>query len=184
MHISAKSVELLRELAVPFDDTVDTVIERLVLFYREHCHENAGDPCGPASAMPAGVINLNPDSPPDLRYTRIIKAVFDNNESRGTNWNEFVRKVIEAAYVAAGRDFEKVRRMTTANMVQGHKSDEGYAPLAHLGISVQGVAANDAFRIVRDLAKKLSVVLYVVVEWRNKEGATHPGEAGQFTWSP
>jgi hypothetical protein len=182
MQISEKSVGLLRELAVPFDDTVDTVIERLVRFYREHCHEDAPDAARAVKSI--RVLDLNPDSPPDLRHTRIIKAVFGKDELRGTNWNELVRRVIEVAYASAGQDFAKLRRMTTANIVEGHKSDEGYAPLARLGISVQGVAANDAFRIVRELAKKLSAPLHVIVEWRDKEGATHPGEAGQFAWKP
>jgi hypothetical protein len=184
MQISAKSVQLLRELAVPFDDTVDTVIERLVRFYREHCHEDARAPASAPKAMPAGVLNLNPESPPDLRHTRIVKAVFGTHDLRGANWNEVVRKVIEVAYVAADGDFGKLRRMTNANIVEGHKADEGYTPLSDLGISVQGVAANDAFRIVRELSKKLSVPLHIIFEWRDKEGATHPGEAGQFVWNP
>jgi hypothetical protein len=150
MQISERSVGLLRELAVPFDDTVDTVIERLVRFYREHCHEDAPDAARAAKRIPAGVLDLNPDLPPDLRHTRIIKVVFGNDELRGTNWNELVRRVIEVAYASAGQNFTKLRRMTTANIVEGHKSDEGY----------------------------------VIFEWRDKEGATHPGEAGQFVWKP
>jgi hypothetical protein len=184
MRISSKSVELLKELAVPLEDTVDTVIERLVRFYREYSHEDASGSMKPARPVAATVLNLNPHSPPDLRHTRIVKAVFGNEELRGTNWNELVRKVVEIAHGAAGRDFAKLRRMTSASMVEGHKSDAGYAPLTHLGISVQGVAANDAFRIVRDLAKKLAVPLHIIFEWRDKEGATHPGEAGQFEWRP
>jgi hypothetical protein len=90
------------------------------------------------------------ETAPDLRHTRIIKSVFGNDELRGTNWNELVRRVNEVAYASAGQNFTKLRRMTTANIVEGHKSDEGY----------------------------------VIFEWRDKEGATHPGEAGQFVWKP
>src|SRR5215831_19033763 len=143
MQISSKSVKLLKELAVPLEDTVDTVIERLVRFYREHRHEDGSGSMTTTRPSPAGLLNLNPNSPPDLRHTRIVRAVFGDAELRGTNWNELVRKVVEIAYAATGRDFTKLRRMTNANIAEGHKSDEGYAPLTHLGISVQGVAAND-----------------------------------------
>jgi hypothetical protein len=183
MQISDRSVQLLHEVAAPFE-AVDAVIERVVRFYREHCNGDAADVPKQPRAMPPGVMDLNPDAPPDLRHTRIVKAVFGHDELRGVNWNELVRKVIEAAYTAADRDFAKLRRMTSANMVEGHKTEDGYAPLTHLGISVQGVAANDAFRIVRELSKKMSTALHIIFEWRDKEGATHPGEAGQFVWKP
>jgi hypothetical protein len=74
--------------------------------------------------------------------------------------------------------------MTDARMVKGAKSDEGYSPLPEYGISVQGVDAHDAWRIAFGLARKLSLPLEVIFEWRDKERAAYPGEIGRMAWSP
>ena len=52
------------------------------------------------------------------------------------------------------------------------------------GISVQGVDAHDAWRIAYGLARKLSLPVEMIFEWRDKEGAAHPGEIGNIGWTP
>jgi hypothetical protein len=49
---------------------------------------------------------------------------------------------------------------------------------------VQGVDAHDAWRIAYGLARKLSLPVEVIFEWRDKEGAAHPGEIGTIGWTP
>ena len=68
--------------------------------------------------------------------------------------------------------------------VKGTKTDEGFCPIGDRGFSVQGVDAQDAWRIVFGLAKKLSVGTKVTFEWREREGAAFPGRTGVLKWNP
>jgi hypothetical protein len=176
--ISERSVELLKEVVHPFE-SVDALIERLVRFYREHNEED--EPKRPR-AMPAGVIKIDPSAPRDTRHTRLIKAVFAGQEIPSPNWNEVVRKAHELAFQKVGRDFDKLRVLTSANIVKGRKTDDGYSPLGDLGFSIQGVASNDAVRIICGIARKLNLPTEIFFEWRDKAGATYPGEAGLLKW--
>jgi hypothetical protein len=178
--ISGRSVELLKEVVRPFE-SLDALIERLVRFYREHNEDDA--PKRPR-AMPAGVIKIDPSAPPDTRHTRLIKAVFAGQEIPSPNWNEVVRRAHELAFERVGRDFDKLRALTSANIVKGRKIDDGYSPLGDLDFSIQGVAANDALRIIYGIARKLSLPIEIVFEWRDKVGAAYPGEAGLLSWTP
>jgi hypothetical protein len=99
-------------------------------------------------------------------------------------WNDLLRRAHEIAFERVGRDFDKLRSVTTANLYRGNKSTDGYAPLGNLGFSIQGVTANDALRIVLSIAKKLALPVEVAFDWRLKEGALHPGEAGMVVWIP
>jgi hypothetical protein len=76
-------------------------------------------------------------------------------------------------------------RLSTIHPVQkGSKTDEGFQPLGNLGFSIQGVAANDAWKAVLHLARALGCAVEVEFEWRAKEDAQHPGCRGRLAWSP
>ena len=66
------------------------------------------------------------------------------------------------------------------NFVPGEKRDEGYRPLADLGISIQGQDANGAWRGICHIVQRLECALTVKFAWREKEGAAFPGETGHF----
>lgn len=181
-EIKESTLRLLQQHAIPLEDTVDTVIERMVAFYVQHNGSGARAPTiGPA---PAGVRSFDPSSPPEVRHTKLMKAVIGSEQLPNPKWNDLVRTAHEIAFEKVGRDFDKLRAVTTANIVKGSKSVDGYSPLSNLGFSIQGVAANDALRIALGIAKKLLLPLEVVFDWRDKEGALHPGETGRIAWNP
>jgi hypothetical protein len=81
-------------------------------------------------------------------------------------------------------DYEALRRMTTANIIQGERSDTGFEYIPDIDISIQGVDSNNAWRLSKEIAQKINVALEVHFIWRNKKGAAHPGENGYLKWSP
>jgi hypothetical protein len=181
-EIKESTLRLLQQHAVPLQDTVDTVIERMVAFYAQHNSSRARG--ATVAATSAGIHSFDPNSPPEVRHTKLMKAVIGGNQLPNPKWNDLVRTAHEIAFDKVGRDFDKLRPVTTANIVKGSKSIDGYSPLGNLGFSIQGVAANDALRIALGIARKLVLPLEVVFEWREKEGALHPGETGQLVWNP
>ena len=80
--------------------------------------------------------------------------------------------------------FEAVRRASQANLRQGCYEENGYKFLPEADLSIQGVDANLACEHSFRLAKAVNVSLKVTFEWRDKEGAAHPGETGIIEWSP
>jgi hypothetical protein len=130
-----------------------------------------------------GVRNYDPMALPDITHTKLVKAMFGGEELPNPKWNELMRRAHEIAFESCGRSYEKLRLLTTANIVKGEKTDDGYKPLGR-SFSLQAVAANDALRIVLGIARKLSLPVEVIFDWRVKEGAAHPGETGRVAWEP
>lgn len=181
-EIKESTLRLLQPYATPLKDTVDDVIERMVAFYAQH--HGSGVRAITNGAALKGVRDLDPNSPPDIRHTKLMKAVFGSEQLPNPKWNDLLRRAHEIAFDKVGREFDKLRAVTTANIVRGAKNVDGYTPLGNLGFSIQGVAANDALRIVLGIARKLSLPLEVIFDWRDKEGALHPGETGRVVWNP
>lgn len=115
--------------------------------------------------------------PPDLTFTKVIGALFNDVVVKPANWSRLLDTAVTYAAKKIG-DFDRLRRILTVNVAKGEKTDEGYHYLSAVGLSVQGQDANDAWRCVMMIAKNLKCSVEVSFLWRNKEGAAHPGEPG------
>ncbi|MBP1468624.1 hypothetical protein EYB53_023120 [Candidatus Chloroploca sp. M-50] len=169
----------LQNLAVPFEDTPITVIERLVEEYESRQDKKSSL----SSANDVEPQNFNPVEPPDLRHTRVIYASFNGEILRSPNWNG----ILDAAHITAykqGLSPEALVRLTLSNAEKGEKTDNGFHFLPEISMSIQGVDANLAWRNTLHLAKHIKVPVEVHFEWRDKEGAAYPGEIGKFAWYP
>jgi hypothetical protein len=182
VEISDTTFRRLQAHASPLVDTPDSVIDRL-LDYFEEAHENGRTAVTSGSHDPTAAIRFEANEVPSLTHTKLRKARLGDRELPRPNWNELVRTVVEAGLDRLG-SIEELLRVTDARIVKGTKHDGGYSPLAGRGISIQGVDAHDAWRISYGLARKLSLPIEVIFEWRDKEGAAHPGEIGTMGWLP
>lgn len=181
VEISEATFQRLQAHAKPLVDTTDSVIDRLLDYY-EDAHPDAQARAG-AIKDPVAVIRFTPHELPSLTHTKLRKAEFGGRELARPNWNELVRTAVEAGLDRLG-GVDELQRVTDARIVKGNKTDEGFSPLGTRGISLQGVDAHDAWRITYGLARKLSLPVEVVFQWREKEGAAHPGEIGAVEWTP
>jgi hypothetical protein len=100
-----------------------------------------------------------------------------------SKWNSLLRYAHEVGFNRTG-SFEELEKLTIAKIHRGTKTDEGFQPLGNLGFSIQGVAANDAWKAALHLARALGCAVEVEFEWRAKEDAQHPGSRGRLAWSP
>lgn len=180
IELSESTFKRLQKLAKPLIDTPSTIIDRLIDHY-EDADEDAGSPG--VVKDPVAMIRFDPVEVPSLTHTKLRKASFGGRELSRPNWNELVRSAIDAGLERL-KTFEELSRVTDARIVKGVKTDEGFSPMPNRGISVQGVDAHDAWRIAYGLARKLTLPVDVIFEWRDKEGAAHPGEIGTIGWSP
>jgi len=178
-NLDLSTYKRLQSLARPFVDTESTVIERLITFYEEH----AGDEAVSGSFSKTPQPELEASNPPDLKHTKLLNGRFAGQAPGRTNWNELVRMAHIIALNKIG-EIDQLKDLTLARIVAGYKDDEGYSYIADSGFSIQGVDANDAWRILFDLARKLDVALCADFKWREKEGAAFPGKKARLTWQP
>ncbi|MBD0264424.1 MAG: hypothetical protein ICV78_17355, partial [Tolypothrix sp. Co-bin9] len=105
----------LQAIAVPFEDTPITVIERLLSEYE-------------ARHKPQEIIEsenyrvLDPDAPPNLHHTRVIRAVIGGSEIRQPNWNKIVDQAHILAIHQEGISPEALIKLTLSHVVQGENN--------------------------------------------------------------
>jgi hypothetical protein len=128
---------------------------------------------------------LNPDSPPDLRHTRVLAARFADQTATG--WNNLVHIAHKEA-MSHLASLEAVRSATKSNLIAGRASSEemkkGYRYVSEINVSIQNVDAGHAWSNTLRLARALNVGLRVDFEWMQKSDAMFPGERGVLAWKP
>ena len=182
VELSESTFKRLQTHAKPLVDNTSSVIDMLLDFF-EVSQSSSKPVASQNGSLHNGVKKFGPSEAPPLTHTKLSEARFGAISIPRPNWNELMRTAIEAGLDRYG-SLDELVRVTDARCVSGEKNDEGFSPLGSRGISVQGVAANDAWRIAYGLARKLSLPIAVTFAWREKDGADRPGEIGAISWSP
>ena len=171
--IEQATFERLQRHAEPLVDTVDAVVNRAFDALETGVWRQ------PDERFLAVEHEVGPDRLPDLTYTKVLAARLAAADIKRPNWNRLLHRVL---ILSMGRvaDLNELRRLCPANMVCGTKTDEGYHHLPEIGISVQGLSANEACAALIATARGLGIGLDVAFMWRAKEGAAHPGERGRL----
>lgn len=126
-----------------------------------------------------GARELNPDKSESLTYTKMIEGRFD--EESATNWSDLIDCAVRTA-LRKGVPVRDVKAIV--NLEDGEVNERGFHRIQDTAYSVQGMDANNSWRESLRLAKKANSVILVRFQWRDKEGAAHPGEEGLLQWSP
>jgi hypothetical protein len=163
----------LQKLATPLVDTPASVIEKLLDYYEERHGRVSPEPPNANSRL------MDPEHPDDLRHTRVLHASFCGEKAG--NWNELLQVAHRVAFRKAS-SYDALRLMTIANIVSGEKTDSGFVFLRDIGISIQNVESNKCWRDALHLGKNLNGNIEVTLQWRDKEGAAHPGEVAVMRW--
>jgi hypothetical protein len=165
----------LQALAVPFEDTPITVIEKLLNEYEARYQSQQ-------VSETENYRVLEPDAVSNLHHTRVLRTVIGGQEIHQPNWN----KIVDAAHgiaIRQGFSVEDLIKLTLSHIVQGEKISSGFHYLPEVNISIQGVDSNLAWRNTLHLMKNLKMPIEIYFEWRDKEGAAYPGEKGKFIWN-
>lgn len=176
--ISEETFGKLQALARPFVDTPESVILDLATAELERRGDSPDDPSDSEELM-----ELNPDAPASLTHSRLLSATVDQQAIHRPKWNG----VMDHLHVLARRrmgSFDAVFEASGANLHEGRYEENGFRYLPEAEFSIQGVDANVAWSHALALARKLDVPIEVKLEWREKEGAAHPGRKARLHWAP
>ena len=173
----------LKSLAEPFVDTPASLTAGLI---HEEVMRRGISPNGNGrAARPAedGSVLLNPDSHESLAFSRVLSATVDGRPIHRPKWNMIMNFVHILAYERLG-SFEALRHASSARLRQGCFEEEGFKYLHESDLSIQGADSNMAWDHSLRLARTLGISINVTLEWRDRDGAAHPGKTGVLEWSP
>lgn len=189
VRISDETFGRLQKVAIPLEDTIDSVIARVLDEY-EGAKSQSSQPSTQQIQSPKELTSasdrtmpnkLDPNRPPSLTHTRVLDAKFGDKSCK--KWNGILRVANEMAYQQAG-DFKTFQGMTRTNVVEGEKNIQGFRPLDDAPFSMQYKPATDSWLDILHLAKRLGVRVYVHFEWRDKPGAARRGQEAVLEWNP
>ena len=154
----------------------------------DYCERGLGGPEPPATPTQYGhrgpeVRSFEPDTPPDLRHTRVLRARFGSRPATG--WNNLVHAAhIEACSKLGSLD--ALRKASKSNLLIGRASSEetkkGFRYVVDINVSIQNVSAEQAWINVLDLARRVKEEVLVEFEWMDKSEAAYPTKKGRLCW--
>ena len=185
IRISDTTFKKLQKLAIPLEDSHDSVIGRLA--------DTALS--GQIYALPevysSGIINETPTTietgyvakHDDLTHTRLVSATFDGDLIVKPNWNALVKHAHIQAHNRLN-SFEQVRKTTHARVKEGKYESEGFYFIPEVNFSLQGMDSNMSWDNSVRLARLIGVQVSATFEWHNKSKAARPGEMDTLTYTP
>jgi hypothetical protein len=114
---------------------------------------------------------------PGLAFTRVLNATVDGQGLPKANWASLLLSVI-AAVKSQGLAVDELVKILDIPASRSKLSTQGYTFHQHLGISIQGQSAQDAWKECERLAAKFQVPVEVQFQWRDNPKAQHPGRQG------
>ncbi|WP_013322567.1 T4SS efffector SepA family protein [Gloeothece verrucosa] len=195
IRISESIFTRLQSHAEPLVDTPATVIEKLLDYYEEFKKNNRRNKEINLTQENSIIKKINPDYPPDLRYTKPKKIIIDwdkaedyYDEHEIENWHQIVA-IINRIAREEFNSFEALKKLTAFQIKPGIFTNNGFVYDKKWGdedfpFSIQRVEANKAWLGSLEMAKKLNRKIEIHFKWLDNEKAAFPGEEGILSWSP
>ena len=197
IDMSQETYDRLQQRAVPFEDTPESVIVKLLdeskVQERRSIRREDGETDGAldmvtttrsksAQRIGAGaeidIVVDDPFSPPSLKHTKVLRAEVDRREVDKANWTKVRQEVVATAFNKGGYNLRRLLKVYPMNAVEAPKNDDGYTYHVDLGVSIQGQDANHAWQATAAVARALGVCVRVWFQWRTKPDAEYPGQWG------
>ena len=126
-----------------------------------------------------GVRELDPENPGSLFYTDILDGNF--GPTHVSSW----RELIDSAVKTSSQQALPLLVLREIARVQDHDPEAGYFhQVEDTNLWVPGMDSNQCWQRAFRLAQRTNTDIKVLVEWKDTEGAAHPGEKGMLRWTP
>ena len=187
--VSQSLYSQLQTIAEPFVDTPETVIQKCVEFYLSNakCHKAMGKAAEPTPTQAdSAYMTFHPDAPPDLTFTRPMSIELEGKtfDKGSLYWNPLLFDLVRIAG-SRGVKGDQLKQMLLCNYVDGEgDAQQGWRYIKEAGLSVQGQAANPAWKSIYHLVKSLGLALDVVFMWEDKPKAAFPGKTARMRYTP
>ena len=181
VNLSNQLYAKLQSVAVPFVDTPETAIEKALDFY---INKKGSSDANAQSLVQNDIeMKVDPDNPPDLSFTRPMAIEVEGMSlSKGDlYWNPLMYKIIAMAAAKLGNT-DDLKKILLCNYMDGPgKPGTGYHLVPGTKLSVQGQAANPAWKTIAHVAKKMGFTLDVTFVWESNPKAAYPGKTATMS---
>lgn len=188
IEISAELFSRLQQLAVPFIDTPESVIERAIsCLEKQNAMPRVRNPVKSSPELkektPVKSFEFNSfDQLPTVKHTRPTKAIIDGIECTENTWNGLNHWVHTRAAVMIGID--ELLLLSKANIARGIRDEKGFDYLPKVGCSIQRSDALTTIRQICHLAEALDFEMSILFEWKTHEQAQYPGQSASLVIRP
>ena len=187
INVSQALFTQLQSIAVPFEDTPESVIQKCVEFYLFNAtgHKPLAQATDASTSGDGAYMVVHPDAPPDLTFTRPMSIELEGKtfDKGSLYWNPLLFDLVRIAGTKVKGD--KLKEMLLCNYIDGEgNAQQGYRYIKEAGLSVQGQAANPAWKTIYHLVKTLGLNLDVVFMWEDKPKAAFPGKTARMRFVP
>jgi hypothetical protein len=117
------------------------------------------------------------DNAPSLTFTKPLSASVGGKSIPNPKWASLLHTILGRVKAKGFEGAKLVQELTIPAKAEKYEED-GYKYQPHLGISVQGQSAADAWKEVDRLAKKWHIPVTVEFMWRHNSKAQYPGKIG------
>ena len=127
--------------------------------------------------------NVSENSLPDLKHTKVIRALVDGVPIQKLAW----RYVLDQVLISAEKknyDISQITKWVSLNTVAGFRKGKGYTYIEDINISVQGMSADNTCQASIQIARKIGVKIDIQFQWQLKDGAERPGKFGRIKIDP
>jgi hypothetical protein len=170
--LETSTIERMKAYAEPLVDTLDTVILKGL---------DAIDMLNAKSNEPASAERIfNPASPPNLSYTTVKSVVWKGKRlpPSETYWNPLM--ILAIKELPKHMTKEQGRALILGNKFAGKKEDNGYKYIEEMGLSIQGLDANNAWKTTHNILQAIKLPVEVIFAWQDNPKAASPGALGKF----
>lgn len=164
------------KLGMPLIDTHETLMGKLISLGEIHSHSlQKQSNVGRLRSSP--MLKFSFSEPPNMTHTQILRATLNGKEILDKNWNGVIRELL----CFLDRQKADILNQTSMNVKNGKDCSKGYKYISEIGISYQGLSAEDAFRAIKEFSEKYKLDISINFIWRDKPNAQYPGNEALIT---
>ena len=177
IEISDKVFAGLQALAVPFIDTPNDVIAKLLQGTVPSPEQRAPD-----EPISVDVSNFPAENIPSLKFAVVKSYVVDGKtHCSGVYWSTLIAEILCACAKRGVGSQALVQAMKTP-VCLGKSDAAGYQFVSDAGVSFQQLNSDRSFEQAYLLAKLARVPFEVTWRWGNDAKAAHPGKMGRSSY--
>lgn len=174
IQISDELYRRFEKLGVPFVDTHESLMDRLISFGEIHSqslqHQAKAGQARSGQAHSGQQLEFSFAEPPNVTYTRILGWTLDGRAQQQKTWNSIIEELLRHLHERNA----DILNQTSVNVKRGTGYHKGYKYIPKIGVSYQGLSAEDAFRAIKEFSEKYRLDISIHVIWLDKPNAQFP----------
>lgn len=169
IQISNELYRRFEKLGVPFVDTHESLMDRLISFGEIHS-QSLQTKAKTGQPLSGQKPRFSFSEPPNMTHTQIIYWTLDGETLKHKTWSSIVEKLLCVLHEKNA----DILHQNSVNVKKGKSLDKGYKYIPKIGVSYQGLSAEDAFRAIREFSEKYKLNISIHFSWRDKPNAQFP----------